>query len=66
MPKRNIANVSNILVGLAQGWASGEDEWGKTLDAAGQTYKYLKTTYDPAGKIVSIKDKMGAGTIFKP
>jgi len=35
----------------------------KTIDAAGDTSSYLKTTLDPKGDVVHIKDKIGGGTI---
>ncbi|WP_083383873.1 RHS repeat-associated core domain-containing protein [Cupriavidus sp. USMAHM13] len=33
----------------------------KQIDAAGVTTQYTKTTYDPAGKIVHVKDKITGG-----
>ena len=30
----------------------------KQIDAAGRTVQYTKTTYDPAGKILHVKDKI--------
>jgi len=30
----------------------------KQIDAAGKTTQYTKTTYDPAGDIVHVKDKL--------
>lgn len=35
----------------------------KTIDASDQTSSYLKTTFDPRGNVVHIKDKMGGGNI---
>lgn len=37
----------------------------KQIDAAGITRQYTKTTYDPSGNIVHVKDKMN-GEEFKP
>lgn len=31
----------------------------KTVDSAGKTIKYTKTTYGPDGRVISIKDKLG-------
>ncbi|WP_296355060.1 RHS repeat-associated core domain-containing protein, partial [Ramlibacter sp.] len=33
----------------------------KQIDAAGKTVQYTKTTYDPAGNIVHVKDKVNGG-----
>jgi hypothetical protein len=33
----------------------------KQIDAAGKTIQYTKTTYDPAGNIVHVKDKINGG-----
>ena len=33
----------------------------KQIDAAGNTIQYTKTTYDPAGNIVHVKDKLNGG-----
>lgn len=35
----------------------------KFVDAAGKTISYLKTTFDPRGKIIHIKDKLNGGVI---
>lgn len=35
----------------------------KSVDAAGTTSSYLKTTFDPAGNIIHIKDKLNGGVI---
>lgn len=37
----------------------------KQVDAAGNTLEYTKTTYDPAGNIVHVKDKI-CGTVAEP
>jgi hypothetical protein len=37
----------------------------KQVDAAGQTQQYTKTTLDPAGKVVHVKDKIN-GTVVTP
>jgi hypothetical protein len=37
----------------------------KQVDAAGKTLEYTKTTYDPAGNIVHVKDKI-RGTVIEP
>jgi hypothetical protein len=37
----------------------------KQVDAAGKTLQYTKTTTDPAGNIVHVKDKIN-GTVVKP
>lgn len=34
-------------------------EYTKVIDEAGNTVKYIKTTYGPDGKIIHIKDKLG-------
>ena len=36
----------------------------KVVDATGQTVRYVKTTYDPAGTIVHVKNKT-TGEVFK-
>lgn len=33
----------------------------KQIDATGKTIQYTKTTYDPAGNIVHVKDKINGG-----
>jgi hypothetical protein len=35
----------------------------KSVDAVGDTTSYLKTTFDPKGNIVHIKDKLNGGVI---
>jgi len=35
----------------------------KSVDAAGNTSSYLKTTFDPKGNIIHIKDKLNGGVI---
>jgi len=35
----------------------------KQVDSTGQTIQYTKTTYDPAGNIVHVKDKI-SGEVF--
>ncbi|MCP4745552.1 MAG: hypothetical protein GY874_05330 [Desulfobacteraceae bacterium] len=37
----------------------------KQIDVAGKTTQYTKTTYDPLGNIVHVKDKIN-GTTFTP
>jgi hypothetical protein len=37
----------------------------KQIDVTGKTTQYTKTTYDPAGNIVHVKDKIHGGTIRK-
>ena len=36
----------------------------KQIDATGKTTQYTKTTYDPEGNIVHIKDKIGGGIYY--
>jgi hypothetical protein len=38
----------------------------KQIDAAGNTVEYTKTTYDPAGNIVHVKDKLNGGVFPRP
>lgn len=33
----------------------------KQIDASGKTNQYTKTTYDPQGNIVHVKDKLNGG-----
>jgi len=35
----------------------------KSVDAAGNTTSYRKTTFDPKGNIIHIKDKLNGGVI---
>lgn len=34
----------------------------KQIDSAGKTVQYTKTTYDPKGNIIHVKDKINGGT----
>ena len=36
----------------------------KQIDSTGQTIQYTKTTYDPKGNIVHVKDKL-TGAVYK-
>jgi hypothetical protein len=60
---RNLPNGGKAFQSEVPGRVPGSSAvYEKQVDANGVTIQYTKTTYDPAGTIVSVKDKIGGGT----
>ena len=56
---RALPNGGVAAQGLSPGRVPGSsDVYEKQIDATGRTSQYTKTTYDPAGNIVHVKDKI--------
>ncbi|MDR7253456.1 uncharacterized protein YukE [Nocardioides sp. BE266] len=55
LPNGNTQFTSNVPGRVPGSYA----EYTKVVDEAGNTVKYIKTTYGPDGKIIHIKDKLG-------
>lgn len=65
LSKMELPNGGVAVQGVSPGNVPGSYAvYEKQIDAAGDTIQYTKTTYDPAGQIVHVKDKI-TGEVFR-
>jgi gamma-glutamyltranspeptidase len=59
---RSLPNDGVVVQGTSPGRVPGSSAvYEKQIDAAGNTIQATKTTYDPFGNIVHVKDKLNGG-----
>lgn len=59
---RDLPNGGKAIQATSQGKVTGSKAvYEKQIDINGKTIQYTKTTYDPTGRIIHVKDKIGGG-----